>query len=52
LLKDLLKEESGTNAVEYGLLMGLIVLGIIGAMQAFGSVVNNSLYGLTATLFP
>ena len=51
MLTDLLKGESGTNAVEYGLLMALIVLGIIGAMQAFSSAVNTSLYAVTASLF-
>jgi Flp pilus assembly pilin Flp len=52
LLKDLFKEESGTNAVEYGLLMALIVVVLIGAIQAFGDAVNGSLFTVAAKIFP
>ncbi|MCX5888050.1 MAG: Flp family type IVb pilin [Deltaproteobacteria bacterium] len=51
MLKELLKGESGTNAVEYGLLMSLIVLGLIGVIQTFGGVVISSFYDLTLKLF-
>jgi pilus assembly protein Flp/PilA len=31
-----LRDESGATAIEYGLIAGLIAVGIIGAMTAFG----------------
>jgi len=49
---DFLKDESGGSAVEYGLLLSLIVIAIIGAITAFGTAVNIKLFGLAATLFP
>jgi len=52
LLRDLLRGESGTNAVEYGLLMALIVVALIAAIKAFGNVVTNNLYNVAATIFP
>ena len=49
---DLLKDESGGSAVEYGLLMSLIFLAILAAVTAFAKVVDVKLFGLASTLFP
>ncbi len=49
---DFLKDESGGSAVEYGLLMSLIFLAIIGAVTAFANAVTGTLYTLAASLFP
>jgi Flp pilus assembly pilin Flp len=51
-MKDLLNDESGSSAVEYGLLLSLIFLAIIGAVTIFANVVADNLYGLAASLFP
>jgi len=51
LVRNLLREESGTSAVEYGLLLALISLVIIAAVMAFGNVVNQ-LYSSAASNFP
>jgi pilus assembly protein Flp/PilA len=52
VLRDLLKEESGASAVEYGLLIALIVVVMIVGINAFGTVVNNSLFVLANAIFP
>jgi Flp pilus assembly pilin Flp len=49
---DLLRDESGGSAVEYGLLLSLIFLAIIGAVTAFSNVVSTNLFTLAANLFP
>ena len=51
LLRCFFNEETGANAVEYGLLMALIAMVIIAGINAFGSAVNNSLYTLANTIF-
>ncbi len=49
---DLLKDEDGSSAVEYGLLMALIFLALVGAVTTFSDVVNTKLFGLAARIFP
>lgn len=51
-MNDLLKEESGSSAVEYGLLMSLIFLAIISAVTAFSDAVSTNLFKLAASLLP
>jgi pilus assembly protein Flp/PilA len=51
LLRNFFNEETGANAVEYGLLMALIAMVIIVGINAFGTVVNNTLYVLANTIF-
>jgi pilus assembly protein Flp/PilA len=52
VVKNLLREESGAAAVEYGLLMAFIALAIIGAVTTFGSAVLKNLFDRAATSFP
>jgi len=40
-LKKLLKDEQGATAVEYGLLLAVIVVVIMGAVSAFAGASNN-----------
>jgi len=49
---DFLKDENGSSAVEYGLLMSLIFLVIIAAVTALGNIVSIKLFDLAAGLFP
>ena len=49
---DLLKDESGSSAVEYGLLLSLISLAIIATVTALGNIVNTRLFGVAANFFP
>ncbi len=49
---DFLKDESGGSAVEYGLLMSLIFLAVIGAVTAFANAITSNLYTLAASIFP
>ncbi len=48
---ELLKDENGSSAVEYGLLLSLIFLGIIGAVTAFANMVIDNFYAVTTNLF-
>jgi len=52
LVINLLKGESGTSAVEYGLLLAFMALAIIGAVTIFGSAVLTNLFELAANRFP
>ncbi len=47
-----LKDESGSSAVEYGLMLSLIFLALVGAVKLFSEAVNDKLFGLAASLFP
>ena len=49
---DLLKDENGSSAAEYGLLLSLISLAIIAALTALGNIVNTRLFGMAASFFP
>jgi pilus assembly protein Flp/PilA len=41
-IKNFFKDESGATAVEYGLMVALIAVVIIGAVQALGGKVNTA----------
>ena len=41
LLKDLLKDESGATAIEYGLIAALVSVAAIGALTAMGGSLNT-----------
>jgi pilus assembly protein Flp/PilA len=41
-IKNFLKDESGASAVEYGLLVTLIAVAIIGAVTALGGSLNTT----------
>lgn len=47
-LKDFAVNESGATAVEYGLIVGLIFLAIVGAVQTAGGAVGT-VYTVVAT---
>ena len=42
IIKKLLRDRRGTAAVELGLILGLIVIGIFGALSALGQETTNS----------
>jgi pilus assembly protein Flp/PilA len=44
IMREFLHAENGTTAIEYGLIAGLIVVAIIGGMQALGSAIVSTLY--------
>jgi pilus assembly protein Flp/PilA len=48
------RDESGATAIEYGLIMALMFLVILGAMQAFGAtgsgIFNNAMDRLRAAM--
>ena len=43
-IRRFLSNESGTTAIEYGLICGLIFLAIVGGVTALGTGVSNMLY--------
>ncbi len=43
LFKDLIADERGATAVEYGLIAGLIVIGLLGGLSAVGDA-NDATY--------
>lgn len=47
------RNDRGATAVEYGLMVSLIAVVIIGAVSAFGTALRESLFGMinTALLF-
>ena len=54
-LKNTAKEETGTNTVEYGLLIALLACGLVGAAISLGNGIKTSLTGsskLIATALP
>lgn len=49
-VKDKLASEKGATATEYGLLVGLIALIIVGGVTAFGGALNAFFNGLAGTV--
>jgi pilus assembly protein Flp/PilA len=49
-IKNFFKDESGASAVEYGLLVALIAVVIIGAVSALGTNVSNKLQSAADTI--
>ncbi len=43
--------ESGTTAIEYGLIMGLVFLAIVGSVTALGNNIQTMLYDNIAAAF-
>ena len=49
-IKNFWKDEEGATAIEYGLIAGLIAVGIIAAASALGGGLNNLFCGITNLL--
>ncbi|MCL2452403.1 MAG: Flp family type IVb pilin [Alphaproteobacteria bacterium] len=39
------KDESGVTAIEYGLIAGLVTIGIISALRLIGTTISTQFYG-------
>jgi pilus assembly protein Flp/PilA len=55
MMKSLIRfaaSESGVTAVEYALMLGLMVLVIITAVGAVGTKISNSFYGPLSSALP
>jgi pilus assembly protein Flp/PilA len=52
MLNTFLKEEEGQTLVEYGLLIALLALVIVGAVTLFGRRMSNNLYGTSNSVLP
>lgn len=44
VIRSFLKDEAGQSLVEYGLLIGILVVGTIVAMSSFGLTIKEVLY--------
>lgn len=42
LMTRFLSDESGATAIEYGLILGLMVIGIVAALSSVGEVTNDA----------
>ncbi len=49
-LRNFVKDESGASAVEYGLLVALIAVVIIGAVTALGKSISTMFTGVATTI--
>ena len=49
-LKNLLKDESGATAIEYGLIAALISIAIIVILQSLGGKLNNTFTTIDAAI--
>lgn len=49
-LRDFCRDESGAAAIEYGLLVALLALAIIGALTTLGEETNNGFQNFNDTL--
>ncbi len=49
-LRNFVQDESGASAVEYGLLVALIAVVIIGAVTALGRSISGMFTGVAATI--
>jgi len=49
-IKNLIREEEGASAVEYGLLVALIAVAIIGAVQLLGTNLKTMFTNVAATI--
>jgi len=49
-IKNFFKDESGATAVEYGLMVALIAVVIIGAVTALGTAVNGKFQTAAETI--
>ena len=46
------KEEEGASAAEYALLLAVITLGVVGAVTALGTNINNAITSAAGYLVP
>jgi pilus assembly protein Flp/PilA len=44
------KNENGATATEYALLLGLLAIGLMASLSAFGGVLSNMMQGLANTV--
>ena len=51
LVREFLVDENGATAVEYALLVGIIIIGVIGGISSVGGWVGDS-YNDTADSYP
>ena len=49
-LRQYFREESGATAVEYGLIIGLIALSIVGGLTAIATSINSTFNTVETTL--
>jgi pilus assembly protein Flp/PilA len=49
-IKRFFKDESGASAVEYGLLVALIAVVIVGAVTALGTSISSTFQGAATTI--
>ncbi len=49
-LKNFIKDEAGTSAVEYGLLIALIALAVLSSVSLMGTNLRRSLNSSAATI--
>ena len=50
LIKDLVKCESGTTAIEYALLAGLVSLALVATLASFGTTIDGHFDTLASTV--
>lgn len=50
MMRNFFKDESGASAVEYGLLVALIAVVIIGAVTALGSSISTMFTGVATSI--
>ena len=50
MIKQLLRDESGATAIEYGLIAALVAVAIIVALTALGSSLDNLFTGISGEL--
>ena len=50
MIKELLADESGATAIEYGLIAALVSVAAIAALQALGGSLNTIFGGISDTL--
>ncbi len=49
-VRDLMKDESGATAIEYGLIAALVAVGLIGALTTIGKELSNAFQSVADAL--
>lgn len=52
MLRKFLRDDRGTETVEWGIVAGLIVVGLVAAFTGIGTFVNGKITGLDTELNP
>ncbi len=52
MIRRFLRDEAGATAVEYGLLISILSLGLVGALTAVGTGIRQKLFTLATTFAP